>query len=74
MILNIFEQKDGFIVNGSINKCLSGDAELEVYHDHRLAMSFYVAGLVCEKEIAINGFEWTNISFPNFDDLMQALK
>ena len=72
--VDIFEQKDGFIVNGSINKCLSGDAELEVYHDHRLAMSFYVAGLVCEKEIAINGFEWTNISFPNFDDLMQALK
>ena len=36
-------------------------------------MSFYVAGLTCEKEIAINGFEWTNISFPEFEELMSKL-
>lgn len=71
--VDIFEQKDGFVVNGGLKKCLSGDAELEVYHDHRLAMSFYVAGLVCEKEIAINGFEWTNISFPEFEQLVESL-
>ena len=71
--VDIFEQKDGFVVNGGLKKGLSGDAELEVYHDHRLAMSFYVAGLVCEKEIAINGFEWTNISFPEFEQLVESL-
>ena len=36
-------------------------------------MSFYIAGLVCKNEIAINGFEWTNISFPEFEELMEAL-
>ena len=69
--VNIEELPDGFVVQGKTK--LQGDAELEVYHDHRLAMSFYVAGLVCEKEIAINGFEWTNISFPEFEQLVEAL-
>ena len=71
--VDIFEQKDGFIVNGSTKKGLAGDTKLEVYHDHRLAMSFYVAGLICEKEIAINGFEWTDISFPEFEFLVKSL-
>ena len=69
--VNIEETRDGFIVRGK--KELSGGAELESYHDHRLAMSFYIAGLVCKNEIAINGFEWTNISFPEFEELMEAL-
>lgn len=69
--VDIDEAQDGFIINGKTK--LEGNAELEVYHDHRLAMSFYVAGLVCEKEIAINDFEWTNISFPEFEELMLML-
>ena len=69
--VSIEELVDGFIVYGK--STLNGDAELEVYHDHRLAMSFYVAGLVCEKEIAIKDFEWTNISFPEFLKLMEML-
>ena len=70
-LVNIEETQDGFIVRGK--KELSGGAELESYHDHRLAMSFYIAGLVCKNEIAINGFEWTNISFPEFEELMDNL-
>ena len=69
--VNIEETRDGFIVRGK--KELSGGAELESYHDHRLAMSFYIAGLVCGNEIAINGFEWTNISFPEFETLINLL-
>ena len=33
-------------------------------------MSFYIAGLIAEEEIAINGFEWTKISFPEFEELV----
>ena len=69
--VDIKEAEDGFIVNGKT--MLQGGAETESYHDHRLAMSFYVAGLVCEKEIAINGFEWTKISFPEFEELFSNL-
>lgn len=70
--VDIFEQKDGFVVNGKTK--LMGNAELQTYHDHRLAMSFYVAGLICKKEIAIDGFEWTDISFPEFEGLFDRLK
>lgn len=71
--VDIDELPDGFVVRGKGKSNLAGGAELEVYHDHRLAMSFYVAGLVCEKEIAIKDFEWTNISFPEFEDLVTVL-
>ena len=71
--VDIFEQEDGFIVYGKRKQYLNGDAELNTYHDHRLAMSFYIAGLICEKEIAINGFEWINISFPEFEQIMESL-
>ncbi len=68
---NIEETPDGFIINGKTN--LKGDTEVGTYHDHRLAMSLYVAGLICDKPISINGFEWVDISFPEFDKLFNSL-
>ena len=62
---DISETEDGFIINGKTN--LKGGVTSECYHDHRLAMSLYVAGLVCQNPIIINGFEWVNISFPEFE-------
>lgn len=67
---DIDETPDGMIIRGCK---LSGGAEVETYHDHRLAMSLYVAGLICQKEISINGFEWVNISFPTFEKLVTDL-
>lgn len=69
--VDIEERQDGFIVSGKTK--LKGNTELESYHDHRLAMSYYIAGLICENEITINGFEWTKISFPEFEELVGAL-
>lgn len=69
--VNITETSDGFIIEGK--SVINGGAELESYHDHRLAMSFYIAGLIAEKEIGINGFEWTKISFPEFEELVSKL-
>lgn len=66
----IKETPDGMIIRGCK---LSGNTEVETYYDHRLAMSLYVAGLVCQKEISINGFEWVNISFPDFEKLFTDL-
>ena len=59
------------IINGKTN--LQGGVEIETYHDHRLAMSLYVAGLVCKKEILIKDFDWVNISMPEFDELFSHL-
>lgn len=69
---NIEETADGMIIKGKTS--LKGGCELETYHDHRLAMSFYVAGLIAEKEITINGFEWAGISFPTFEQLFEKVK
>lgn len=68
---NIEETPDGFLVHGKTK--LKGGVEVETYHDHRLAMSLYVAGMVCQTPILINGFEWVNISFPEFEKLTQFL-
>ena len=68
---NIEETPDGFIINSKTN--LKGDTEVDTYHDHRLAMSLYAAGLICDKPISINGFEWVDISFPEFDKLFTSL-
>lgn len=73
--IDIKETSDGFIVVGKNTLAQKPvKSELECYHDHRLAMSFFVAGLLCENEIAINGFEWTKISFPEFEELFAKLK
>lgn len=67
---DIEETSDGMIINGK--RELTGGIELETYHDHRLAMSLFVAGLVCKKEILIKDFEWVNISFPEFESLFNS--
>ncbi|MCR5266274.1 MAG: 3-phosphoshikimate 1-carboxyvinyltransferase [Cyanobacteria bacterium RUI128] len=68
---DIDEKQDGFVVRGKTK--LEGGKTLEVFHDHRLAMTYYTAGLICEKEILINGFEWINISFPEFEKLFNSI-
>ena len=68
---DIEETPDGFIINGK--KTLKGNSVTKCYHDHRLAMSLYVAGLICEKPISIEEFQWVDISFPEFLPLMQSL-
>ncbi|MCM1265373.1 MAG: 3-phosphoshikimate 1-carboxyvinyltransferase, partial [Candidatus Gastranaerophilales bacterium] len=68
---DIEELPDGFVINGKTP--LAGDVELDTFHDHRLAMTYYIAGLICQKEILIKNFEWVNISFPEFEELFYKL-
>lgn len=69
---NIEETADGMIIQGKTP--LKGNCTVTTYNDHRLAMSLYVAGLVTEKEISIDEFEWVNISFPTFEKLFEQIK
>ena len=68
---DIQETSDGFIISGVTD--LKGGCEVEAYKDHRLAMSLYVAGLICKNPICINGFEWVNISFPEFENMFNLI-
>ncbi len=65
--------EDGFIIQGKSNRKIQGGVELETYHDHRLAMSFYVAGLNSDESLLIKDFIWTKTSFPEFLELISKL-
>ena len=69
--IDIYELPDGFVISGK--QLIKGDSEVEVYHDHRLAMTLYVAGLISQNEIKVNEFQWVNISLPEFLSLMETL-
>lgn len=61
--------EDGMIIRGG--RPLKG-AVLESHLDHRIAMSFAVAGLVAEGETEILNADCVNISYPDFyRDLLQ---
>lgn len=62
---NVEETQDGFIINGKTP--LKGNAAIDTYNDHRIAMSAFIAGLVCKESISIKNFDCISISFPEFE-------
>ncbi len=57
--------KDGIIINGGV----IGSGEVESHDDHRIAMSFAIAGLQAGGSIQINDCANVATSFPNFIEL-----
>lgn len=55
--------EDGMIIHGG--KPLQG-AKINSYLDHRIAMSFAVAGTICDGTMDIVGGDCVNISYPEF--------
>jgi 3-phosphoshikimate 1-carboxyvinyltransferase len=64
------ELPDGLVLRGG--RPLRG-AHIDSGMDHRIAMSFAVAGLVADGETVIDGAEWADISFPGFFRLLSEL-
>lgn len=63
----IKELEDGFeIIGGELQK-----AVVPSFGDHRIAMSFAIAGLKCG--MVITEAEYINISFPNFLEILQTI-
>ncbi|NLM13937.1 MAG: 3-phosphoshikimate 1-carboxyvinyltransferase [Epulopiscium sp.] len=67
---SIVETDDGMIIEG--NGTLKG-AEVESYHDHRVAMSLAIAALKAEKETNILNSGCVSISFPDFFSYLEKL-
>lgn len=61
------ERPDGLSIEGPV--ALSG-GEVESHNDHRIAMSFAVAGLVAESNVKVRGWSCVDTSFPEFLDLL----
>jgi 3-phosphoshikimate 1-carboxyvinyltransferase len=61
---------DGFRIEGP--QQLKG-AEIQTYHDHRIAMAFSIAGLVADGETIIHGAECVAVSYPDFYETLKGL-
>lgn len=61
---NIAELHDGLLIKGLNN--LKGNATVNSWNDHRIAMSLAIAATKCEKEIILENYTAVNKSYPLF--------
>ncbi|MBQ9234604.1 MAG: 3-phosphoshikimate 1-carboxyvinyltransferase, partial [Lachnospiraceae bacterium] len=64
--------EDGMVINGNPDKGLRG-AQIDSKLDHRIAMSFTIAGLIAEGDTEIIGSECVDISYPNFYETLDRI-
>lgn len=64
---SVKERPDGLSIDGPTT--LSG-GDVDSFNDHRIAMSFAVAGLVAEDNVRVRGWSSVDTSFPEFLDLL----
>jgi 3-phosphoshikimate 1-carboxyvinyltransferase len=67
------ELEDGLIIDGTGGDPLPGGATIAARLDHRIAMSFAVAGLVSKAAVTIDDISPIATSFPGFAKLMTDL-
>jgi 3-phosphoshikimate 1-carboxyvinyltransferase len=67
------ELEDGLVIDGTDGAPLPGGATVAAKLDHRIAMSFAVAGLVAKRAITIDDMAPVATSFPGFADLLTGL-
>lgn len=67
------ETEDGLIIDGTGGDKLPGGATIAAHLDHRIAMSFAVAGLMSREPVTIDDMAPVQTSFPIFTDLMRTL-
>jgi 3-phosphoshikimate 1-carboxyvinyltransferase len=68
---DVEELQDGFAVRGPTP--LRG-ALCDARADHRLAMTFVVAGLIASGEVEVEGLEFVADSFPEFEAQVRSLR
>ncbi len=66
----IEERSDGFIVEGP--QTIKG-GEVDPMNDHRLAMTFAIAGLLSEDGVTIHSADCVQISYPDFFKHLESL-
>ena len=70
----ITESEDGLIIDGTGGDPLPGGATIAGHLDHRICMSFAVAGLVTGSPVTIDDMAPVATSFPNFESLLGELQ
>jgi 3-phosphoshikimate 1-carboxyvinyltransferase len=67
------EREDGLVITGSGGEPLEGGATVESALDHRIAMSFAVAGQHCYTGVTVDDVSPIATSFPTFEAMMTGL-
>lgn len=70
----VTETEDGLIIDGTGGDPLPGGATVAGHLDHRICMSFAVAGLVTGSPVTIDDMAPVATSFPNFETLLGELQ
>lgn len=68
------ESEDGLIIDGTGGAALAGGATVAGHLDHRICMSFAIAGLVSKAAVTIDDMAPVATSFPNFETLLADLQ
>ncbi len=71
--VTVEELEDGLIVEGMGAGGMPGGGTVLTEMDHRIAMSFLVAGLAAQKAVKVDDSAFIATSFPGFTDLMTGL-
>ena len=71
--VKVTELEDGLIVEGSGPGGMAGGATIATEMDHRIAMSFLVAGLAARTPVTVDDSAFIATSFPGFTELMTGL-
>ncbi|KAA9020539.1 3-phosphoshikimate 1-carboxyvinyltransferase [Sphingobium limneticum] len=71
--VTVEELEDGIIIEGSGGTLLPGGGPIATKLDHRIAMSFAVAGLISKDGVTIDDMRPVATSFPTFLPLLQSL-
>jgi 3-phosphoshikimate 1-carboxyvinyltransferase len=68
------ESEDGLVIDGTGGDPLPGGATITGHLDHRICMSFAIAGLVSGAPVKIDDIAPVATSFPNFEALLESLQ
>ncbi|BAV63798.1 3-phosphoshikimate 1-carboxyvinyltransferase [Sphingobium cloacae] len=71
--VTVEELEDGVVIEGSGGALLAGGGPIATKLDHRIAMSFAVAGLVSRSGVTIDDMRPVATSFPGFTALLRSL-
>jgi len=71
--VHVEELADGLIIEGCGAHGVPGGATIATHMDHRIAMSFMIAGLAAKNPIGIDDASMIATSFPEFENLMRGL-
>jgi 3-phosphoshikimate 1-carboxyvinyltransferase len=65
--------QDWLVVEGRGPDGMPGGARIETHMDHRIAMSFLIAGLAAKAPITVDDTSFVATSFPTFAPMMESL-